>query len=479
VIERTVEVYDLPRAIVIDDEVQRIFQLAGLEDGLQAITTPVRGGEFLAPDGTRAMGVELPDDDEWPLGHRPAVAFHQPELEVFLRDAATSEGVELDLGREVTAVGQDVSSAWVELSGPDGEALRLHAPWVVAADGASSPTRTSLAVAFEDLGFDQEWLVLDARVRRSDVGLPLLVQQICDPARPVTFVPGHRDHRRWEFQLQPGERSADMVRPEVLWQLLAPWAGPDDVELVRAVVYRFHATVAARMRVGRVFLAGDAAHQMPPFLGQGLCAGLRDAANLSWKLAAVAEGRAGDRLLDSYEIERRPHAAGVVAHAMDAGLLIDQIAGRAEAGVSLDAAYGGQRPFPRLEAGVLAGDDHRVGRQLPQPLLDGTPLDALLGDGFAVLVHGGAPRHPAVVETAAELQATVLELPGRLAERLVPADGAVVVRPDRYVAAVATDGDRLRELAGELRAWFDTGAVGSPEPAAPTTVRPDPVHDPR
>lgn len=456
VLERNTEVYDLPRAIVIDDEVQRIFQSAGLGEGLAAITTAIRGGEFLGPDGTRVMGIELADDQEWQLGHRPVVAFYQPQLESFLRAAAAEAGVEMLPGHTVTGLDQQHHFVSVTAELP-GERPSVHqAEWVVAADGAGSPIRKALGIRFEDLGFDQDWLVVDTRLRRDGVDLPALAQQICDPARPVTYVPGHDAYRRWEFQLQAGESIPEMERPERIWELLAPWVGPDDVELVRAVVYRFHATVASTMREGRVFLAGDAAHQMPPFLGQGLCSGLRDSANLAWKLAAVAAGRAGDALLDTYDAERRPHAAGVVAHAMDAGRLIDQLAGRRDSGVDVESAYGGQRPFPHLEAGFLAGGSDLVGRQLPQPRLpDGSLLDTLLGDGTALILDERCDQLDSVRVAAELLGARIVQLPPETGERVC--EGRVlVVRPDRYVAADAVPGEDLihsaRVLAGVLAA---------------------------
>lgn len=230
-----------------------------------------------------------------------------------------------------------------------------------------------------------------------------------------------------------------MTEPDAVWRLLDGWARPDQAVLRRAVVYRFHATVAECFRAGRVFLAGDAAHQMPPFLGQGLCSGVRDAANLAWKLAAVSRGEADDRLLDTYDQERRPHAAGVVAHAVEAGRLIDQLAGRLDTAADEGAGYGGDRPFPHLADGLVWGDHPAVGRQLPQPSVG---WDTRLGEGWAVLAHDGAG------EAAAGALGVRLVLPtDEELTDLVGATGGVIVRPDRYVAAVTASGDELRAAA--------------------------------
>lgn len=450
VFERSPEVYDLPRAIVMDDEIQRVFQNAGLLEELRAITTPLQGAEFVRTDGERIIGVELPPEVAWPLGLHPSVTYYQPELEAFLRDAAVRNGVELRLGIEVSAVEQADDMVTVLT-----DAGSMTARWLVAADGASSRIRKQLGLAFADQGYDQDWLVLDVRLRRPVPSLPRFVQQVCDPDRPTTYVVGHADYRRWEFQLQPGETRDEMVRDDRVWELLEPWLTRDDADLVRAVVYRFHATVADSMRVGRVLLAGDAAHQMPPFLGQGLCSGIRDAANLAWKLRLVADGVAGGWLLDTYSDERLAHAAGVVAHAVDTGRLIDELSGRASEQTSLDAGYGGGRPFPILECGLVFGDHPSVGRQLPQPLVDGVRLDELLGDAFAIVVDDAATATGATATWGA--LATVVVVPPDTMPLVLPTNGAVVVRPDRYVAAVAHDAEELDAISLDLLTHLTAG----------------------
>jgi 3-(3-hydroxy-phenyl)propionate hydroxylase len=443
VLERSTEIYDLPRAIGMDDEIQRIFQGLGLIDELREITTPIGGAEFVDTDGTRLVGVDLPSDADWPLGHHPTVMYDQPQFEAFLRAHAVAGGVDLRLG--VTAGPAHDHGDSVSVPADDGAVHRAR--WLVAADGASSPIRKQLGIALTDQGYDQDWLVLDVELERPASTLTRYAQQICDPDRPTTYVPGHGNHRRWEFQLQPGEVADEMADTDRVWSLLQPWITRDDARLIRAVVYRFHATVAGHMRSGRVFLAGDAAHQMPPFLGQGLCSGMRDAANLAWKLRLVEDGVAADRLLDSYEAERLPHAADVVAHAVETGRLIDHLSGRAGSEAPLEAGYGGGRPFPRLTAGILVGDHPLVGRQLLQPVVDGRPLDDLLGDGFSIIVDD-PPTASTIPDEWSTIGSVVTLPPGTL--RVLPLGGAIVVRPDRYVAAVAEGADELAASSAAL-----------------------------
>jgi len=417
-IDRLTEVYPLPRAIGMDDEIQRLFATAGMLDGLRSCSTPMPGAEFQDRDGRRVVGYDLTPGLVGPNGHPPVVAFDQPSLERLMQTQALAVGVVLRLGVEVVGLtGTTVQTNKGDITGR----------WILGADGASSVVRKLLDIALEDQGFDESWVVTDTTLLDPQLPLPRNCIQHCDPARVITFVPGHGTRRRWEFQLLPGETDDEMSTRERITELLAPWGTAAELQIDRVAVYRFHATVAERFRVGDVFIAGDAAHQMPPFNGQGMCAGMRDADNLAWKLAAVAAGQADTRLLDTYDVERRPHARGQVEHAADAGRLINAIAHGGEA--ALESGYGGGRSFPHLEAGCVTGDHPRVGYPFPQPVVDGTGFDHTLGDGWAgVTTAESRTDLPAGLR---RVDADPAQFPG-----LVESGVTVLVRPDRYVAAV-------------------------------------------
>ncbi|MGI9603471.1 MAG: FAD-dependent monooxygenase, partial [Acidimicrobiales bacterium] len=221
------------------------------------------------------------------------------------------------------------------------------------------------------------------------------------------------------------------------------WGSAEQLRVDRAAVYRFHATVAERFRAGPVFLVGDAAHTMPPFNGQGMCTGMRDAENLSWKLALVADGRADDSLLDTYDAERRPHATGQVAHSVDAGLLIDAIAHDGDA--ALEKGYG-QQPFPGLAHGLIHGDHPAIGHPLPRPHGDGIPIDAI-EQGWT-LITADDPAEMASLWN--DLAATNLQAPADAWPGIVSPGVTVVVRPDRYVAAVTADIDNTTGALADL-----------------------------
>ena len=412
VYERSVDPYPTPRACHLDAEIARVFQNLGFTSELAEVLTVSAGMEYVDSHGTRLFTFEGFEREPL-LGWHEDYVFVQPEIDAMLRRGLEHfDHVEVRLGSPAPPVDE----------------LLAEARWVVAADGAASDVRRSLGIGNVDLGYDEDWLVVDVSLRRDERGaavaarLPPIIQQVCDPARPATFVPSHGSHRRWEFRIGAGE-SPDP------WSLLAPWGvDPSSADLVRAVPYRFHAVVAERWRAGRggrVLLAGDAAHQMPPFMGQGMCSGIRDAANLAWKLATVICGAAAPALLDTYEAERRPHTEAVIRMSIEAGRLLGDVtaalaAGRAPLLPTADTPD--PRRWSRLP-GLDLGSPFPVGHQVPQP----DRLDDRLGDGWAVVCDGLGPvPAPDGVLIVVEPRAT-------FGER------ALLVRPDRYVAAVLGD----------------------------------------
>lgn len=440
VIERHRTMYHLPRAIMLAEDVRRSFRHHGLEPHIEPMVTPMYGAEFVDKDRNHLLGFELPEGSLGPLGLPTSSMFHQPDLDFMLRTVATERGADLRLGVSVTGVTQ--TDDGVTLALDDGS--EIAAGWVVGCDGAQSSVRSLCGIETEDLGFDQDWLVVDIDGwRGSEKKLKRVAQQICDPDRPATFVPGHAHHLRWEFQLQPGETAAELEERDKVWELVAPWLDPADGSLIRAVVYRFHAMVADRMREGRVLLAGDSAHQMPPFLGQGLNSGFRDALNLAWKLRMVVDGAAGDALLDTYDRERLPHARGVVEHAADVGRLIDSLSGRVDHDVDESSGYGGGRPFPFLESGAVVGDSAVVGRPFRQLQIEAAFTDDLLDPGFNVASAGAVTRVPAALASVVDRVVTV-------PEELLGGHAALVVRPDQIVAAAVDTATDLDAVAAEL-----------------------------
>ena len=470
VLERSREPMDEPRAVGIDGESLRAFQRIGLGDAVSAVLQPPREREevcFADSRRRRLLGLEIPDSG--PNGWRDLSFFDQPELEALLRrELGRRDAIEVRLGREV--IGIAPSDDAVELRTADaagGASGSVRASFAIGCDGASSTVRRALDIDWQSLGYDQEWLVVDV-LQSPGADLPLTTMQVCDPERLVTYVCAKDPNRRWEFQLRPDETPERMLRPERIEALLRPWLPPEHYRIRRAAVYQFHAATAARWRHGRVFLAGDAAHQMPPFLGQGLNTGFRDAVNLGWKLPLVHAGLCEERLLDSYAAERDAHARGIVDQAVAVGRLMETLAAR-EAGVpdphAVDPNAGPGQGRP-LRGGVLVGEQagggEPAGRLLHQPSVrceDGAEcrLDALLGRGFAIVGRKASDLRlgPQARAVAERLDAAVVSLEGLEAthgafDPLFDRHPAALVRPDRYVFGVVDEDWDLDGLLPEL-----------------------------
>ena len=440
VLDRATGVYDKPRAIALDHEIMRLFDGMGVADAVLPHTAPFPASVHHGADGLPFRRVDMVPEP-WPMGFTPTMVFTQPPVERILREhAAAQPGVTVELGTEVIGVTPDGA---LRLRAADGAERSVTAGTVVACDGASSFTRRALGIAFEDLEFDEPWLVVDLLVEPEGLArLPQTAAQFCEPARPITYIIGPGNHRRFEIALNPGEDPQAMQAEAQVMALLSRWLRPGDARLWRAAAYRFHALVAAEWRRGRVFLAGDAAHQQPPFLGQGMCQGLRDAANLAWKLQAVRDG-ADPALLDSYGAERGRHVRTLTTRIKAIGRQIcerDPVAAAAR-DAALRAQGGGaplvvtrQEIVPPLE---LPGATHPAqGTLFPQPWVrhgDGWALmDRVTGPGWRVVLAPGFPDAPG----AWRFEEKDNVLAAWFARHGV---GAAIIRPDHYVHAVAAD----------------------------------------
>jgi 3-(3-hydroxy-phenyl)propionate hydroxylase len=488
VVDRASGIFPLPRAVHFDGETMRTFQALGLGPEVERVSAPAEALSFLGGGRRELYRVEREPSRTrhgWPSGS----FFTQPALERALREGvARFPCVEQRLGVELVGLSQDGQGVRATLRGAGGEAEAVEAGFLLACDGAASSIRTEIGVELEDLGCDEPWLVCDTALAPGPE-LRNEVRQICDPRRPATLIPCPGGQVRWEFKVLPEDdprelESAATVRrlAQPYLHLLHPALAAEDLRVVRSTVYTFHGLIARRFRVGRVFLLGDAAHQMPPFLGQGLCAGIRDAFNLCWKLAGVLQGRFRPDLLETYCSERRPHARRVAAHARRLGRLI-QTRSRPLAGLR-DGLFRLARKRPALLP-LFAGEP---GWPLGPGLFDrgasvsrASPidqawvrdcagqrrrLDDLLGPEFAVIGFGCDPAGlagPATASVWERLSTRFLQVApreqredGAARAAVVDADGALmawrqragrararlaVVRPDRQVFGLYAEAD--------------------------------------
>ncbi|MEJ3742758.1 bifunctional 3-(3-hydroxy-phenyl)propionate/3-hydroxycinnamic acid hydroxylase [Actinomycetes bacterium KLBMP 9797] len=493
VLDRWPEVYPLPRAVHFDDEVFRVFADLGIAEQVRAISRPALGMQ-LVDTQLRVLAEFTRDPSGRIHGYPQANMFDQPDLERVLRDRlAELPRAELRGDVEVFAIDQvpggpaPVRVRYRDLT--TGTERAVWADAVLGCDGANSVTRARIGAETEDLGFSQQWLVVDAHSPQPLPGYDG-VQQVCDPDRAATFMMVTPGRYRWEFRLRPDEQPDELTEAQIIG-LIRPWLGtvdPDKLTLLRRTWYTFRGAIADRWRAGRVFLLGDAAHLTPPFIGQGMCAGIRDAANLTWKLALVLTGRADDRLLSTYEAERRPYARRVVRMAILVGWLMTGGTARTARvrravlrtatrlpGVerrALDVAW------PAFAAGPLtARRDRAAGRLCPQPRVrvdsGDLPLDQVLGSGFAIVSRRDdvAAFDPATRAYFDALDTRVVpcdDRDGTLTALLDRAGAdALLVRPDRVIAASADRPD----LRGWRRLLEAAGISGPTSPRATTGTR--------
>lgn len=461
VLEREAGVFPLPRAIHFDGEVLRVLQGAGLREQALAIARPGEQGMHFVNGAGETMLIRGGSAALGPHGCANNYYFHQPELEAVLREGlARFANVDVRLCSEVTGIAQDANGTTLAVRETgSGQTSTVRARYVVGCDGARSPVRQHMGSAMLDLGLRQPWLVFDV-VLRQPVDLPTHTVQHCDPARPMTYCNVVGDRRRWEIMVLPGDDREALVQPDSLWRLVAPWVRPDQARLERAAIYTFHSVIAQGWRRGRLLLAGDACHQTPPFLGQGMCAGIRDAANLAWKLEAVLARRAPDALLDTYELERAPHVRALIELAVRLGNIIQTTDPALAA--ERDAQFRTGRPeifeLPPQVLGAGAFDAQPgspAGRPFPQPRLhDGRLLDELLGRRSAVIGRRAvlAAAAPTTIERWRRADAMVIDQPDAPLSDWLDAQAAqaVILRPDRYIVGVARTGHDLDRISQHL-----------------------------
>jgi 2-polyprenyl-6-methoxyphenol hydroxylase-like FAD-dependent oxidoreductase len=482
VLERYPTLYNLPRVGIVHDDVLRMFQEIGLAERNRPATFFLPIYE-LANHGRVLMSSRVADfaTHGWP----EFTSIYQPVFEGELDLAAKAlPSVDVFQGEKVVALEQGADRVTATVEGERGTRRAIEGRYLIGADGGNGFVREALGIDYENLGFDQNWLVVDGRAKRPQRSdLPML-RQFCEPEQPGMTMRMGPDHRRWSFMIFPGEAPEEAVKHPNVWRRLARPEGatPDEFELIRVVSYKFRSLIAERWRSGRVFLAGDAAHQMPPFLAQGMCSGFRDSHNLCWKLDLVLRGLAAPALLDTYEAERGPNARATVVESMRVGLAVNErdpekVRQRDAQLAALQAAYdaaSGQKQLiafrvPGFAHGFVARDAKGAGDGFVQGRVRAGGredlFDDVAGRGFVIVARNGDPS--AVLPRAdrefwrslggsfvriGESPGGVADLEGRYT-RLMDEYGCDVVlkRPDNYLFGACPTAADLPALVGDLR----------------------------
>ncbi|MEV5013454.1 bifunctional 3-(3-hydroxy-phenyl)propionate/3-hydroxycinnamic acid hydroxylase [Streptomyces sp. NPDC053780] len=473
VLERDAEIFSRARAISTDEEVMRIWQRIGLAERLKRDMLTERPVDFVDAHGRPFLSaLPVPRGH----GHPPQMFIYQPALEQVLRDGVDRyPNVRVLLRHECLRLRQDAEGVELTVVGTaDDSVHRLRASYVIAADGGSSLTRAQLNIGYEGRTYEDRWVVIDTKMLKPWPGHDKLRFR-CDPARPAVDCPTPLDHHRWEFPILPGDDEKQLTTEDAVYRLVARYGiARDSIEVLRATVYSHHVRFATRFRAGRVFLAGDAAHAMPPWIGQGMAAGVRDVANLCWKLDAVLRCELPEDVLDSYEAERKPHVREVTKRAVFVGRIITErrlpVARVRDGALRALCRVPGFAdwmqdshwiPVARYEAGLQARPRAKAtGSQISQPWVtgpDGTlvRLDDALG-GRWLLLHARTPTPQTAWDRLMLPSLTVTPAGSRPVEgTLVDSDGVLLpwlrehraatlaLRPDAYVYAAAPAGAQL------------------------------------
>ena len=452
IIEREAAMYRLPRAVHFDGETMRVFQTVGIADELSEKVRVNAGMRFVDQDWNLLLDWPRPQE-LGPLGWYASYRFHQPDLENLLRAKLSSYPCVTELtNTEVVSINDDADGVVLNCrTVKDSFATKVKAQYVVGCDGARSLVRDAIGSDIDDLGFKERWLVVDVLLNRERPDLGDHSVQYCDPIRPMTYCRSPANRRRWEITVLKDETDEEVTSHARIWEFLEPWIKPDDAELERTAVYTFHSAVAKTWRRGRLMIAGDSAHLTPPFMGQGMCAGIRDASNLAWKLALCIKRQVSGDILDSYQQERAPNVVEFIETAMRLGGLINNV-DRETALTQADTSGSGSRRMatitpplgPSTLAGLVSGDSTHRGKLYSQPLLGNEQrLDDFIGyEPVLILRHKlpgaivtsgrslDAETHPALVDTLNELNTN-----------------ALLVRPDRYIAASAVTQEDIVRIA--------------------------------
>ena len=440
---RVFDKFDIGKKIVKNsNQIERVhFSNSNLEP-IQSLNQPM---------GESAMG--------WPN----QVLFYQPELESFIREKVNDhKNINVIESCELTDFENFNDSVNLKCIKKN-KILNFNSKFLIGCDGASSFIRKSLDIKLDDFGYNQKWLVCDAHLTK-DINLKNELIQVCNPKRPCTFLHGRRGHLRFEFKVMPDDNLNDLENKEFIWNLLSPWINKYNAKLERAVIYNFHACIANEWQKENIFLAGDSAHQMPPFMGAGMGTGVRDVANLSWKINLVLKNIASPEILKTYQKERYPHAKWTIAQTVSIGELIEGFCAAAEGKKFIPEKKGYDVKFPHIPSGIYTNpDDEITGYPVPQPILyidnKKIKLDKVIESKFVIIsnkqIFNITNKAKQIVKNLNIdfVHITKNDDPDNRFKNIFKKYDYVIVRPDLYVYGGSSK-DKLSEMIESLENNF-------------------------
>ena len=433
ILEREKNLYALPRAVHFDDEIMRVFQTIGITKKFLKNTIINKGTKFVNSDGKVLL--------DWPRpksitenGWYPSYRFHQPDLEKNLRNRLKNfKKVKLMQNTEVIRIKNNKNSVNLLFKSKN-KLQKVRSKYVIGCDGARSTTRDQMGSVLDNLGFTQKWAVVDLILRKNKNKLPDRTIQYSNSERPATYCRNVGKRRRWEFAIQDNEDEKEILSDEYIWNFLKPWLNPKDAYLERKAIYIFQSAIARKWRKGRIFIAGDAAHLMPPFMGQGMCAGIRDASNLAWKISWCIKKNHNEKFLDTYQTERFSNAKEYIETTMRMGEFVNAV-GSENITDNISSGPNGTKSMqsikPKLGLGLGSNKDKNRGKIFPQlKMKNGKTLDEKFSMSPLLLTSSKLSKKISLNKIQSITDKDIKGLNNLLKSYNAK---AIIVRPDRFI----------------------------------------------
>ena len=432
ILEREKNLYALPRAVHFDDEIMRVFQTIGITKKFLKNTIINKGTKFVNSNGKVLL--------DWPRpksitenGWYPSYRFHQPDLEKNLRNRLkTFKKVKLMQNTEVTKIKNNKNSVDLFFKSKN-KIHKASSKYVIGCDGARSTTREQMGSVLDNLGFTQKWAVVDLILKKNKNKLPDRTIQYSNSERPATYCRNVGKRRRWEFAIQNNENEKEILSDKYIWNFLKPWLSPKEAYLERKAIYIFQSAIARKWRKGRIFIAGDAAHLMPPFMGQGMCAGIRDASNLAWKISLCIKNKHDGKFLDTYQTERFSNAKEYIETTMRMGEFVNAV-GSENITDNISSGPDGTKSMqsikPKLGSGLGSNKDKNRGKIFPQlKMKNGKRLDEKFSKSPLLLTSSKLAK-----KVTLKIQSiTDKDIKGLSNLLKTYKAKAIIVRPDRFI----------------------------------------------
>ena len=441
ILEKDANIYNLPRAVHFDDEIMRVFQTIGITKSLSKKLIINKGTKFIDDNGELLL--------DWPRpkkitenGWYPSYRFHQPDLERSLRhNLKKYKNVTIVQNAEVykTINKKD----YVEVNYKNTKTNKIHSlksKYLIGCDGANSFLRNEINSEMEHLGFEQRWAVIDVILKRKKMSLPDRTIQYCSQSRPATYCINVGRRRRWEIALKDDERADTFFEEETLWKFLSRWIIPDEAKIERKTIYTFQSAIANQCRKGRIFLVGDAAHLTPPFMGQGMCAGIRDASNLAWKITMCCNKGHNEKLLDTYQSERSSNVRDYIKTAMKMGELLNSIGGSDVSDtvfIQPDGSIKMNTIKPKLGKGLGISKDPNRGKIFPSLKNEfGKDIDFLYSSEPILITNRKIDKNNFDIKIFDNIDIPKVET---ILKKFK--SDALIIRPDRFILASTNEKD--------------------------------------